>query len=96
MQKLLAQGSGEMATRPDTHTPHTGEAGGRSRPQVQGPDNPCVGLFTSPPLIEGTRGALIFVPSSLLGHRAKVGRAMGQHLARSVSQIPRSTGSTGL
>lgn len=47
---------------------------------MQGPDNPSAGLFTAPPVIPEARGALIFMPSSLLGPRAKVGKAMGQHL----------------
>lgn len=67
-----------------THPPlNTGSGAGemsRSRPQLWGPDNPCAGLFTAPPTTQGARGALIFGPSSLLGHRAKTGRAMGQHL----------------
>lgn len=45
-----------------------------------GPDNPRAGLFTAPPMIQAARGALIFVPSSLLGHRDKAGRTAGQHL----------------
>ncbi|RLV83757.1 hypothetical protein DV515_00016332 [Chloebia gouldiae] len=85
-EQLLCQGCGGTDTGPDTGD--RADRQDRSHPQVQGADNPCAGLFTALPMIQGARGALIFGQG-----REGYGAAFGDP---TISQIPRTTGSTGI